>query len=54
MNAEQKRNIRIPTQLLNELRQLAHVESLRRMKTVTWCGLLREAAQKLVSGAGSY
>jgi hypothetical protein len=40
--------IRLPRQLIVDLRGLAHRESLKRGYTVTWVRLLAEAGERLV------
>jgi len=39
-------SIRFPSEMLNELRILAHIESLRRRRSVTWSGLVRETVER--------
>jgi hypothetical protein len=40
--------IRLPRQLILEMRGLAHKESLRQGRTVSWVELLTQAAERLV------
>jgi hypothetical protein len=44
--------IRLPRQLILDMRGVAHRESLRRGRTVTWVRLLTEAAERYVRRYG--
>jgi hypothetical protein len=46
-------SIRLPPEMLKELRALAKKESHRRGEQVSWAGLLREAATNLLKRAKS-
>jgi hypothetical protein len=44
--------IRLPRQLISDMRGLAHRESLRRGHTVSWVRLLTETAERYVRNYG--
>jgi hypothetical protein len=49
MNGTNPYRVRMPADLVDDLRRLAREEALRRDSEVTWAGLLREAALDLVN-----
>jgi hypothetical protein len=46
----QLRTIRLPEQLVDDLKELSHLESLKRGRgqNITWSGLVREIAEQYV------